>query len=235
MAEVLASGHASLALGVPRAEPGSLHALSATGGVTVGAAEERVVVFGRNRPEVDVCVGEHDVRVSRRQGELSRHDGRWCVRNTGRAPLRLPESRLLGPDDEPAVLAGGYTPLFVRGAGGREHLLEVFVGGGPATGPARRRSLTASERLVLVACGCRYLLHEANPRPVPKREAAALLAELRPHEPWPVARVDFVLATVRFRLTAEGVLAEDTGDDGLLRELVRSATLVPPDLALLTP
>ncbi|MBN6039215.1 FHA domain-containing protein [Amycolatopsis sp. 195334CR] len=233
MAGVLAAGHASLALGVP-SEPGSLHALSAIGGVTIDAAEDRVVVFGRNRPEVDVCVGEHDVRVSRRQGVLSRRDGRWCVRNTGRVAVRLPRSRLLGPEEEPVALPGGYTPLFVRGANGREHLLELYVGGGPAGAAPRPSRLSATERLVLVACGCRYLLHEAGPRPMPKREAAVLLAELRPAEAWPVARVEFVLTTVRARLAAEGPLAENADDHGLLRELVTSATLVPPDLALLT-
>ncbi|MGC7101943.1 hypothetical protein ACPZ19_45330 [Amycolatopsis lurida] len=48
-------------------------------------------------------------------------------------------------------------------------------------------------------------------------------------------RVEFVLTTVRTRLAAEGPLAENTGDDGLFRELVTSATLVPPHLALLVP
>ncbi|MBB5957241.1 hypothetical protein FHS29_003834 [Saccharothrix tamanrassetensis] len=247
--------HETLARGVPRTAPGAVVVLTLTGRVTVGPAEGRAICFGRNRPEVDVCVGETDLRVSRRHGALTRRDGYWWVDNTGRLPIRLPGTRWLFRDEDPIPLPVGYTPLFIRGSRDREHLLELYVagedGGQPAvqhgapTQPPRRWRLTEEERLLLVVLGQRYLLHEASPQPISRQQAAEVLAELRPDANWSVKRVEHMVHDVRARLSAQGVyglrrdeVGEPVGNalnENLLRELVLSTTLVPPDLALLDP
>ncbi|GAB2840781.1 FHA domain-containing protein [Lentzea nigeriaca] len=243
--------HDSLARGVSSAAPGAVVALTVSGKVTAAPVGGASIRFGRNRPAVDVCVGETDLRVSRQHGLLTHDGGRWWVSNTGQLPIRLPGTRLLFKDEDPLPLADGYTPLFVRGV--REHLLEVYVagedGGQPATlhsaatQQPKRWRLTEDERLLLVLLGQRYLLHEANPQPVQRGEVAAAMAELRAGQEWNVKRVDRVIADVRTRLSKAGVTGlrrEEVGEpvgnslnDNLLKELVLSTTLVPPDLALL--
>jgi hypothetical protein len=242
--------HESLARSVPSAEPGAVVALAVSGKTSAAPTEGATVRFGRNRPAVDVCVGETDLRVSRLHGLLTRHDGRWWVSNIGQLPIRLPHTRLLFKDEDPLPLPDGYTPLFVRGA--REHLLEVYVAGegsppaalhGAVTQQPKRWRLTDDERLLLVILGQRYLLHEANPQPVARSEVADAMSDLRPDSEWNVKRVDRVIADVRIRLSAGGVpglrreeVGEPVGNslnDNLLKELVLSTTLVPPDLELL--
>ncbi len=249
----LTMAHESLALGVPRSVPGAVFALTLAGGVSVDPDEGGEISFGRNRPQVDVCVGENDLRVSRRHGHLNFTGGQWWVSNTGQLPIRLPNSRWLSQGEDPIPLSDGYTPLFVRGSGKREHLLELYIagpdGGQPATRhgdvtvPPRRWRLSAEERLVLVVFGQRYLLHDLNPQPLSRQQTAEVLAELRPDETWTSRRVEHLVIDVRARLSAGGVYGlrrEEVGEpvgnalnDNLLRELVLSTTLVPPDLALL--
>lgn len=249
----LPPGHDSLAFGVPAAAPGTIYALSMTGGITVGAKEGRTLLFGRNRPEVHVCLGEDDRRVSRLQGELTHHADQWWVSGTGRVPLRLPGSRLVFPGDEPVPLGTGYTPLFVRGSGRREHLMELFVAGPDAGRPAPRHDetteppktwkLSATERLALIVLAQRYLYHEAYPQPLTWSQAAAHLADLQPDAGWRPKKVEHLVAAVRTRLSQAGVagltrdeVGEPIGNSlnhNLVRELVESTTLVPPDLRLL--
>ncbi|MGH3934543.1 MAG: FHA domain-containing protein [Pseudonocardiaceae bacterium] len=213
----------------------------------------RTILFGRNRPEVHVCVGEDDQQVSRQHGLLTYHRGQWRVSNTGRRLLRLPGSRMLSPDDEPIPLVEGYTPLFVPGSSGREHLLELYVTGPDGRRPSARHSdptqaprmwrLQKSERLALIVLGQQYLLHEARPHPLSWRQAADQLAELQPETGWTAKRVEHMIVSVRTRLSREGVAGltrEEVGEpvgnalnDNLLKELVQSTTLVPPDLAIL--
>jgi hypothetical protein len=245
--------HESLARAVPHAAPGAVVALSLSGRVVQEPTEGQTVRFGRNRPDVDLCVGETDLRVSRAHGLLTYHDGNWWVSNTGRLPIRLPRTRWLFPDEDPVPLPDGYTPLFIRGSRDREHLLETYVvsweGRQPTprhdalTQPPRQWHLTADERPLLVVLGQRYLLHEANPQPLARQQVAGILAELQPDANWSVKRVEHMVADVRARLSAQGVyglLREEVGEpvgnalnDNLLRELVLSTTLVPADLALL--
>jgi hypothetical protein len=249
----LPAGHESLARGVSRAEPEAVFALALAGGYMAPPQDGRTIRFGRNRPEVDVCIGEDDLRVSRRHGALTRRRGQWWVSNTGQLPIRLPNNQWLFSREDPLPLPGGYTPLFVRGSRGREHLLELFVAGpdgeapvtrhGAVTQPPKRWRLTADERLAMVVLGQRYLLHEPHPQPVSRQQAAEVLAELQPGAGWTVKRVEHLTADVRTRLSADGVnglsreeVGEPVGNalnDNLLRELVLSTTLVPPDLALL--
>ncbi|ARQ69731.1 hypothetical protein [Streptomyces marincola] len=244
---------ASLALGVPPAPRGTIHLRSLGGDFRLRPGEGREIVFGRNRDDVHVCVGEDDGRVSRRQGVVLHRAERWWLRNTGRLPLRLPGSLLLFTDEEPVPLGEGYTPLFVRGSSGREHLLELFVSGADAderptrpddpTRPPRTWPLSPDERLALTVLGQRYLLHEACPQPLTWKQAAAQLRALRPAGGWTVPVLAHMVARVRERLSRAGVFGlveaevqQPVGNalnDNLIRELMMSTTLVPPDLAAL--
>ena len=245
--------HDSLAYGVAGSAAGSLFALAIGGGVTMGPREGRTVVFGRNKPDVHVCIGEDDRRVSRRHGLLTHRDGQWWVANTGRLPIRLPGSQWLFASEESLPLGEGYTPLFVPGTRGREHLLELFVAGSDGRRPESRHDahtdppktwrLLPDERLALVLLGQRYLLHESDPQPLTRQQVAKQLSELQPVAGWTHRKVEHLLTTVRERLSRGGVTGltrEEVGEpvgnklnDNLIRALVLSTTLVPPDLRLL--
>jgi hypothetical protein len=250
---LLPAGAGSLARGLPPAPRGTLFALGERGGISVESSAGFPVIFGRNEPEVHVCVGTGDPAVSRRHGVLS-HDGRrWTVRNTGQLPIRLPGSHLLlSGHEEPLPVA--YTPLFIRSGPGREHLLEVRVAGTrpPPTGAAdysdsTRRTvlweLSERERLVAAVLGQRYLRHEAFPQPLSWNQVADLLSRLLPDEKWTAKRAEHVIGTVRERLIERGVpgltraeVGEPIGNTlnhNLIRELLLSTALVPPDLRLL--
>jgi hypothetical protein len=250
----LPANHHSLALGVPASVvPGVLHVLAATGGITVGSKQGRTVLFGRSRPDVHVCVGEDDMRMSREHGALTYRGDRWWISTLGRLPLRLPESRLLFRQDEPVPLPAGYTPLFVRGSHERLHLLEVHVqprdGNRPLidhhapTRPPRTWHLTSVEKRVVVVLAQRYLLHEVHPIPLSWRQVAEHLNEIRPADDWNHKKVERVVAEVRNRLSGNGVSGltrEEVGEPigntlnhNLIRELMESTTLVPPDLRIL--
>lgn len=249
----LDASHASLARGVDSSAPGMLSALSLAGGVSWGPRDGRTLLFGRNRPEVHVCLGENDLQISRHHGSLTCRRGQWWLANTGGRPIRLAGKRLLFREEDPVPLDAGYTPLFVRGSAGREHLLEVFVsgldGGVPlpqhsrVTNPGEVYVLKPEEKLALVALGQRYLLHEAQPQPWTWKDTAALLEEIQPGTGWRSRRVENLVTDVRLRLSRAGVrgltreeVGEPVGNSlnhNLLTELLMSATLVPRDLDLL--
>lgn len=252
-ARPLTAGRGSLARGVPQSAPGTIYALAISGGITVGPREGRTILFGRNRPEVHVCIGENDPRVSRNHGALTYRGDHWWVNTTGRVPVRLPGSRLLFTDDEPVPLAEGYTPVFVRGSSAREHLLELYVTdqngqrpvahyGDPTQAP-KSWKLSSIERLVLVVLGQRYLLHEPYPQPLAWRQAADHLADLQPDAGWSPKKVEHLVGAVRARLSKGGIpglTREEVGEPlgntlnhNLIHELMESTTLVPPDLRLL--
>ncbi len=63
--------------------PGTVFVHAVGDSVTMPPKEERQLVFGRNRPEVHLCVGEDDLTVSRKHGTLTYSAGRWWLRNTG--------------------------------------------------------------------------------------------------------------------------------------------------------
>lgn len=247
-AEPLPPSVVSLARGAWSTTPGTIIAKSVDGGITVRPRRGRSVLFGRNAEEVHVCIGADDRRVSRRHGEIRCDGERWWLHNLGRAPIRLPDRRLF-PEEEPVPLAPGYTPVFLPGT--REHLLEVQVvgHGGDSSAAEHARAtiapstwpLSADEKLALVVLGQRYLLHEPNPQPLTWRQAADQLGELSPPaSQWSAKRVEHLVARVRARLSRAGVAGltreEVSGPVGnalnhnLITELVRSTTLVPPDL-----
>jgi hypothetical protein len=252
--QTLAASHDSLALGVPASRPGAIYALAFSGGVVFGPREGRTLVFGRDRPEVHICLGENDRRISRQHGRLTHHLGQWWVSTTGRVPVRLPGSRLLFAEDEPVPIVEGYTPLFVRGSSGREHVMEVFVAGPETDQPPCRHSdptqppktyrLSPAERLVLVVLGQRYLLHEAYPQPLSYPQTERHLAEVQPDADWTAKRIEHLVLSVRARLSKDGVagltrteVGEPVGNmlnHNLILELLESTTLAPPDVRLLS-
>ncbi|MGH3615530.1 MAG: FHA domain-containing protein [Pseudonocardia sp.] len=244
--------HSGLAHRVMPTARGTLVAQAIGGGITIGPREGRTILFGRNAEEVHICVGADDRRVSRQHGVLTCRDDRWWVRNTGRSPIRLP-ARLLFTNEEPVPLAEGYTPLFVRGSNGREHLLEMYVVGPGGDRPHARHddathtpkiwALSDEEQIALIVLGQRYLLHEMSPQPLPWRQAADQLAELQPDAGWTIKRLEHMVVKVRARLSRGGVagltreeVPEPVGNllnHNLIRALVLSGTLVPPDLTRL--
>ncbi|QWF80944.1 FHA domain-containing protein [Amycolatopsis sp. CA-230715] len=240
----------SLRDGVADVAPGTLSALTVTGGVAVPPAPGGRVSFGRNRLEVDVCVGEDDLRISRVHGLLTRDRGRWWLSNTGRSPIRLSDTVLLHRDGEPLPLADGYTALFLRGTRDREHLLELHVSDGDTrlavprpnhpTAPPKRWRLSPTEHLVLAVLGQRYLAYDPQPLPLSRQQVAAELGAYQPSSLWTAKRVEHIVSRVRQRLSDAGVHGlrrEEVGEPvgltltvNLIRELVLSTTLVPMDL-----
>jgi hypothetical protein len=174
------------------------------------------------------------------------------VHNTGRRPLHMPTGDLF-TNAEPVPLADGYTPLFVGGSGRRRHLLELFVVGPDGRSPLPLHDhethsptawpLSGDERLALTVMGQRYLRNEPNPQPLGRREAAMELAEIDPEGRWTIKRVENRANAVRQRLSKRGVpglVATEVHppignqlNDNLVRELLRTGTLTPADLALL--
>lgn len=236
----------------PSAVENTLFVQGLHGGITVGPKQGRELLFGRNRPDVHVCLGEDDLQVSRSHGTLRFDDGSWWVRNTGRTPIRFPDRRMLFESEDPLPLTSGYTPLFVAGSPGREHALEVWVSGpdrvarvrpDDRTRAPRVWPLDATEHLALVALARRYLQHEPQPAPQSWRQVAGELQRMQPDQGWTHRRVEHLVAAVRARLSQAGVpglMREEWGDpvgnalnDTLVQELLRSTTVVPGDLALL--
>jgi hypothetical protein len=237
----------------PPPAPGAIYALALAEGISLAPGSANEIRFGRNRPQVEVCVGEDDLRVSRQHGLISRSCGRWQLANTGQLPIRLPQGRWLFGNDEPIPLAVGYTPLFVRGSRGREHLLELYVIGPNGESPRtqhtavthapRRYWLDSDERLVLVILGQRYLAQDAFPQPLTRQDVADQMNELRADRGWDAKKVDRTIADVRGRLDKDGVTGLRKGDlpepignllnHNLIEALMSTATLTPSDLILL--
>lgn len=238
--------------GADNARPGTIYALSVSGGVRFWPQEGRQVHFGRNRPEVHVCVGEDDQRVSRTHGVVTYTDDRWWLVNQGHLTLQLPGSLMLFQESDPFPLEPGYTPVFIASPV-RQHLLELYVADDegrlprPAPGSETLQDkmwkLTVKERLVVVALGRRYLMHEASPQPVTWAGVAETLREARPGERWTARGVEGVVGVVRKRLSRAGVpgltrkeVGEPVGNllnHNLMLALLRSRTLAPPDLSIL--
>lgn len=242
----------SLSRGIPPAQPGTLFVMGVNGGMSVAPDAGFPVVFGRNEPDVHVCVAPDDTHVSRKHGFIAREYAHWVLHNTGRLPIRLPGARLLLGGDR-TELAAGFSPLFIV-APKREHLLEVRIAtplsgpGEDGAGEATTRDgdvwvLSATEKLVLVSLAQRYLRNDPLPQPLPWGQVAAELADLRPSETWNWRRAARVVAGVRSRLSPMGVagIMEDevsqpvgnTINHNLITELLMTTTITKADLALL--
>ncbi|MGP4109649.1 FHA domain-containing protein [Streptomyces sp. 4N509B] len=254
--------HESLARLAGREEslpPGTLRIRSLSGGVRVPPRPGRVVRFGRGgTPRTDfVPVGGEDQEVSRVHGTVTYQAGSrgWWLRNTGQQLLRLAGGHMMHTTTGPFPLAAGYTPVFVRGTGYREHLVELYVTDYEHTGPRTRQeaptvppkrwALEEEERLVLIVLGQDYIRYRPGARPLVYRRVVEQLNMLRAEgeRKWTKRRVEEVVGGVRRRLHASGRLSVDLVHDresgqacdstlmhNLLTEMVNSTTLVPPDL-----
>ena len=78
-------------------QPGTLRVLEPDEDkhLMVSPVEGMVVRFGRNRPEVHICIGPDDTSVSRLHGTLEYRAGCWWVRALGQQPVRLGHSHVL--------------------------------------------------------------------------------------------------------------------------------------------
>lgn len=251
----------SLSSGLPPSgsppQPGTLYVLGTNGGMSVAPDADFPLVFGRNEPEVHVCVGAHDKHVSRRQGLIVRQNTRWMLTNTGRRPIRVASSRLVLSGDA-AELPAGYTPLFIV-APRQEHLLEVRVAiltrppasaGGlqsevceEDTVDGDARELSDAERLVLVCLAQRYLRNDPQPQPLTWAQVSDELNALGAERPWTEKRAAHVVAKVRRRLSRQGVhgLVEqevpppvgNALNHNLINDLLTTTTIGRGDLRLL--
>lgn len=241
----------SLARGAPSARPDTLFVLGANGGISIAPDVDLQLMFGRNEPDVHVCVGADDPHVSRQHGYITREHSRWVLGNTGRLPIRLPGARLVLSGDR-VELSAGYTPLFIV-APRHEHLLEVRISvPSPPPGPesghdaeTRDRGswpLSPVEKLVLVCLAQRYLRYEPQPQPLTWSQVATELAELFPQERWSWRRAAHIVTKVRKRLSpaVPGLLEEEipppvgnTLNHNLITELLITTTILSSDLLLL--
>ncbi|GHH07351.1 hypothetical protein [Streptomyces lanatus] len=245
----------SLSRTVPPGLPGTLHVLGANGGMSVAPDADFTLLFGRNEPEVHVCVGTGDTRVSRQQGLIVRESSRWVLHNTGGLPIRFPGSRLVLGGGR-ARLSAGFTPLFVVSPR-HEHLLEVRISApAPAAGSAKGRRadedttrhearyLSPEEKLVLVCLAQRYLRLEPYPQPLAWAQVAFDLDELQPERQWSAKRAAHIVAKVRKRLSTEygvaGLLEEEvpqpvgnTLNHNLITDLLITMTIARSDLDML--
>lgn len=238
-------------------QPGTLRVLEPDEDkhLTVSPVEGMVVRFGRNRPEVHICIGPDDTSVSRLHGTLEYRAGCWWVRALGQQPVRLGHSHVLWCGDEPVPLADGRTSLQVEGTNPNEvHVVRVEVAAGrrePEKPPSKRCDdqtnqvrgywLKPDERLVLTVIAQRLLLRCPDATLLTCREAVKELETLQPGV-WTPKKVEHRIGNVRDRLAAQGCTVKpprgETGYDDSYRrkavdELIRSRTLTRDDLRLL--
>jgi hypothetical protein len=243
----------SLTRGLPPTQPNTLFVLGANGGMSVSPDVEFPVLFGRNEPDVHVCVGPDDPHVSRQQGSITREHERWVLNNLGRLPIRFPGSRLVLSGDR-AELPVGYTPVFIV-APKHEYLLEVRIAA-PTMPPTRMDGheaetrdgsvwpLSEVERLVLVCLSQRYLRHDPQPQPLTWAQVATELSDLQPTARWTWRRAAHNVTNVRKRLSPKvpGLVEDEvpqpvgnTLNHNLIIELLVSTTIGKADLELLEP
>lgn len=232
--------------------PGTLVVLEPDSGLTVSPTEGMVLLFGRNRPDVHICVGSDDLGVSRLHGQLEYSSGCWWVRAKGGRPVRVGGTQVLRNGDEPIPLSDGRTSLLVEGSDPRDvHLVRVHVVGaaepprrspGSGTAPLPLFRLDAAERLVLTVVAQRVLRGLTGLPLLTSREAFDELERLQPGV-WQPRKVERLVKRVRERLAAQGVdgLVPEPGSTGydsayrrnLVDVLVDSGTLGVADLQLL--
>ncbi|WP_236710744.1 hypothetical protein [Streptomyces sp. 150FB] len=241
----------SLSRGLPPALPDTLFVLGTNGGMSVAPDAEFPLMFGRNEPDVHVCVGAGDLHVSRQHGYIAREYSRWVINNIGRLPIRLPGARLILTGDR-AELPFGYTPLFIV-APKQEHLLQVRVTAqAPPPSPENGDEaetyertpwpLSPDEKLVLICLSLRYLRHEPQPQPLTWKQVADELNRVRPKEGWTWRKAAHRVSDVRTRLSPSvpGLLEKEIAppagnalNHNLITELLITSTLVKADLKLL--
>ncbi|MDN5860670.1 MAG: hypothetical protein L0H84_18865 [Pseudonocardia sp.] len=148
----------------------------------------------------------------------------WCIAWAA-CPFRLPGSQLvLAGDSEPLPTA--HTPIFIRTAPGREHLLETRISGQSSPdGTARHDHDTAQPVRWQLSPREHLVLDELSPTRAGRRRRPRAVAGVRER---------------MGRLGATGLTREEVGEPvgnslnhNLILELLLSASIVPPDLDLL--
>lgn len=239
----------SLAGGVAEGQPPrTLYLQTSTGGYRATIDSHFTVVFGRNEPDVHVCVGASDQSVSREHGSVRTDGTGWILRNHGRLPLLLPGSRQLLKEHEHR-LPDGYTPVFIRTGRHSAHLIEVLVTARPTQVSTSRPeaptvhdrvALDRTERRLLVVLSQHYLRGDDHPQPRSWKEVAEELNELDGGSSWTASRAAHVVERIRTRAASSGVpgitqaeglrASDNTIKHNLITGLLMSGTLVPPDL-----
>ncbi len=103
--------------------------------------------------------------------------------------------------------------------------------------------LSDDELLAMVVLGQRYLYLDPNPQPLTWQQAADELRLVDPDGGWTAKRLEHKVVKVRERISRRGVpglvrseVPQPVGNqlnDNLIRELTRTMTIVPGDLARL--
>lgn len=253
-AQVLPASTRSLVAQAPPAPPGTFFVLAAEGGYAV-PPRACMLLFGRDRDEVDVPVGTDDPHISRKHGVLTCTGREWWLRNTGGLPIELPGSPMLLTGHE-RRLDPGYTPLVINSSKHRSHLVEVRLTDGGHDGvasatdavttpPQDGYALNLQERLVLTALAQRYLGQDAYPQPLTWQQAADALnraprAVGSRAAGWTGRAVEAKVVEVRRRLAVPGTTREEVGEPvgnmlnhNLILALLKTTTLMPQDLRLL--
>ena len=195
--------------------PGTLVVLEPGGGLTVSPTEGMVLWFGRDRPNVHICVGSDDAGVSRRHGALGvqlrvlvgTRPGRAA--GPGRRHPGAPEGGRAGPAGRRPDLAarGGRRPTGraprARAGGRRGRAAAPQAGLGHGAGPL----LPAGPGGAAGADGRRPAR-----APAPSRRDVAHLPARRPRNSsvlqpgvWAPRKVERLVKRVRERLAAQGV------------------------------
>ncbi|MFP5022142.1 FHA domain-containing protein [Pseudonocardia phyllosphaerae] len=227
----------------------TLYLQTLTSDITMPPKEGRVLLFGRNRPDVHVGVGEDDPRVSRTHGRLVFSDGRWHLEATGQRPIRFAaDGRLLYAGQDPVPLQPGYLQLLALGSADREHVLELRISGpdhvaAPAPNQetlVRSWPLDDTEHTVCVVLARRYLQNDPNPVPQSWTQIGEEMQHIQPGAGWTRRRAEHTVRAVRERLAAAGVrglLADDVEppvgtqlNDNLVAELIATLSIRPDDL-----
>jgi hypothetical protein len=254
-AQVLPASTRSLVAETPPAPPGTFFVLAAEGGYAV-PPRACMLLFGRDRDEVDVPVGTDDPHVSRKHGVLTCTGREWWLRNTGGLPIELSGSPMLLTGHE-RRLDPGYTPLVINSSKHRSHLVEVRLtdggDGGAAsatdaetTPPQDVYSLNPEELLVLTALAQRYLGQDPYPQSLTWQQAADALnqnpvtAAASGAGEWSDRAVERKVGQVRQRLGIPGTTRKEVGEPvgnmlnhNLIQALLKTTALWPAHLRLL--
>lgn len=245
----------SLSAAVPRGPKGTLWLLGADGGWVTPPADGRPVTFGRNAAEMNVCIGAGDDQVSRCHGRLLHYGSEWWIRNEGRWPIQMSDSRLPMLAEQERPMSTGYTQLTID-TRRREHRLEVYVSGGSdepphstvgeddnPTAAGSVWTISIRQRMVVTVLAQRYLESgDGYPQPLPWHAVAQELNELSDASDWNERKAARVIEGLRKDLEAQGWdgppkdLPQPIGNainDSIIQELLNSATVTPRDLALL--
>jgi len=204
--------------------------------------------FGRDEDEVHVPIAVDDPYVARQQGVFVGDGRAWWLENRGKLPIQIPGRPML-LSGHGRLMTTGYTPLVIISPANREHLLHVRVVGGKRAVFDRRPKtktkdadiyhLSKNEHIVLAALAQRYLRGEPNPQPVTWKQTADTVNQAPCEKDWNPRKVEHVVNVIRERLAIPFTRREEVGEPvgntlnhNLIEALLRSACLLPEDLAI---